>query len=255
MARLRDPQSGCPWDLDQDFTSLVPHTLEEAYEVAEAAETGDPDALCDELGDLLFQVVFYARIGEENGQFGFDQVADAISDKLIRRHPHVFGDDSVADIAEQTREWERHKAAERRSRNTHGTLAGVSTALPALTRAAKLSRRAARVGFDWPDYHGVLAKIDEELAELRHELENDGTPKRIHDELGDLLFSCVNLARKLKQDPETALRATNRRFETRFGYIEQALEQQGTAIADSDADTLERLWSEAKERDNGSSQT
>jgi ATP diphosphatase len=248
MARLRDPQSGCPWDLDQDFASLVPHTLEEAYEVAEAAESGDPDALCDELGDLLFQVVFYARIGEENGQFGFDQVADAISDKLIRRHPHVFGDQSVADIAEQTREWERLKAEERGSRNTHGALAGVSTALPALTRSAKLSRRAARVGFDWPDYHGVLAKIDEEIAELRHELDNGGTAERIQDELGDLLFSCANLARKLKQDPETALRATNRRFEGRFRYIEQALEQQGTSVADSDADTLERLWSEAKQQ-------
>jgi len=250
MARLRDPQSGCPWDLDQDFASLVPHTLEETYEVAEAAESGDPDALCDELGDLLFQVVFYARIGEENGQFGFDQIADAISDKLIRRHPHVFGDQSVADIAEQTREWERIKAEERGSRNTHGALAGVSSSLPALTRAAKLSRRAARVGFDWPDYQSVLAKIDEQLAELRHKLDNGGTPERIGDELGDLLFSCAKLARKLKQDPETALRATNRRFEARFRYIEQALEQQGTSVADSNADTLQRLWSEARQREN-----
>lgn len=246
MARLRDPASGCPWDLEQDFASLVPHTLEEAYEVAEAAEAGNPEALCDELGDLLFQVVFYARIGEEHGQFGFDQVADAISDKLIRRHPHVFADQSVADIAEQTREWERHKAKERRSRNKHGALDGISTALPALTRAAKLSRRAARVGFDWPDYHGILDKIDEELAELRHELDSGGTSERIRDELGDLLFTCANLARKLKQDPETALRTTNRRFQTRFEYIERTLGQQGIALADTDMDTLEKLWQQAK---------
>lgn len=253
MAQLRDPQGGCPWDLEQSFSSLVPHTLEEAYEVAEAAEAGDATALCDELGDLLFQVVFYARIAEESGQFDLNQVADAISGKLIRRHPHVFGDASVSGVAQQTREWERHKAAERQAAAADGTLtgalAGVSTALPAMTRAAKLSRRAARAGFDWPDYQGVLDKVDEELGELREVLGGQAEPARIEHELGDLLFACVNLARKLNLDPETTLRAANRRFEGRFGFIEDQLRLRRQRVEDTGATELKSLWQKAKERE------
>ena len=252
MARLRAPRTGCPWDIEQTFASLVPHTLEEAYEVAEAAESGDPDGLCDELGDLLFQVVFYSRIAEEQGQFDLEKVADGICAKLIRRHPHVFADAQVADVAQQTREWERHKAEERRARNPGAVLnsavSGVSGALPGLTRAAKLSRRAAGVGFDWPDYSGVLAKIDEELAELRHELDNGGSAARIEHELGDLLFSCANLARKLKLDPETVLRSANRRFESRFQYVEEQIHRQGNSVMDSPPEVLEDLWQQAKKQ-------
>jgi len=251
MARLRDPQGGCPWDLEQSFASLVPHTLEEAYEVAEAAESGDPAALCDELGDLLFQVVFYARIAEENQLFDLADVGAAITAKLIRRHPHVFADAVVADAAEQTREWERIKAAERQPQpgSTVGSaLAGVSGALPAMTRAAKLSRRAARVGFDWPDHDGVLNKIDEELGELRDELGNPTDGDSVAHELGDLMFSCVNLARKLELDPEATLRAANRRFESRFGFIEDALQRQGKRVEDAPAQELEALWQRAKVR-------
>ena len=256
MARLRDPDGGCPWDREQTFASLVPHTLEEAYEVAEAVELGDLPALRDELGDLLFQVIFYARLGQEQGDFDLDQVATAICDKLVRRHPHVFGDETVGDAADQTRAWERHKAAERRADNRHGTLDGVSTALPALSRAAKLSRRAARVGFDWPDVTGVLAKVDEELQELRDELptdtnarpksDPDSDPGRIEHELGDLLLACGNLARKLEIDPERALRRANRRFESRFRHLEAALAEDGRTPSEADSDELERLWQAAK---------
>ena len=257
MARLRDPDGGCPWDREQTFASLVPHTLEEAYEVAEAVELGDLPALRDELGDLLFQVVFYARLGQEQGDFDLDQVATAICDKLVRRHPHVFGDETVGDAADQTRAWERHKAAERRADHRHGTLDGVSTALPALSRAAKLARRAARVGFDWPDVTGVLTKVDEELQELRDELPTDARPKsdpdpdRIEHELGDLLLACGNLARKLEVDPERALRRANRRFESRFRHLEAALAEDGRTPSEADSDELERLWQAAKREELG----
>lgn len=252
MAQLRDPQGGCPWDLEQTFSSLVPHTLEEAYEVAEAAEAGDPAALCDELGDLLFQVVFYARIAEEQGQFDLNDVANAVSTKLVRRHPHVFGDAHVADAAEQTREWERIKAAERSASDSRaasaGALAGVSSALPAMTRAAKLSRRAARVGFDWPDQRGIMDKIDEEAAELRQALSQPDNRKHIAHELGDLLFACVNMARSLDLDPEATLRAANRRFESRFGFVENHLATRGERIDASSTEELLRLWQLGKQQ-------
>jgi len=246
MARLRDPEGGCPWDLEQTFASLVPHTLEEAYEVAEAAESGDPLALCDELGDLLFQVVFYARIAEEQGQFDLDAVTNAICNKLIRRHPHVFADASVADVAEQSREWERHKAAERSAQAAHGALAGalagISTALPAVTRTAKLTRRAARVGFDPADAQQLLDQIDRHSKLLRQALANQHDVEATEAELGQLMFSCVNLARTLELDPESALRAANRRFESRFGRVEDALSERGEQLSATTPDALRRLW-------------
>lgn len=252
MRRLRDPQDGCPWDREQTYASIVPHTLEEAYEVAEAIEQGDFQALPEELGDLLFQVVFYARIAEEEGRFDFAAVAAAAADKLVRRHPHVFGSAEVRGAAAQTEAWETHKAAERAARaaaqgRRASLLDGVSTALPAVVRAAKLQRRAARVGFDWPAPAPVLDKLREETAELEAALaEGDGTGAAA--EVGDLLFTCVNLARKLGVEPETALRAANRKFETRFRAMEAAL---GPAIETADAATLEAAWTHAKAAEGG----
>ena len=251
MERLRDPHGGCPWDLEQTFASLVPHTLEEAYEVAEAAEGGDPAALCDELGDLLFQVVFYARIAEEQGQFDLDSVIHAIINKLIRRHPHVFADASVADVAEQSREWERLKAAERRARDSSavgpGALAGVSTALPAMTRAAKLSRRAAQAGFDWSAPQSAIDKIDHQAAVLRQVLTQPDQRQHIAAELGELLFACATLANQIDLDPEAALRATNRRFEARFSHLEDRLSACGDSIDRATAETLQQLWQSTTE--------
>jgi ATP diphosphatase len=245
MARLRAPQGGCPWDLEQTERSLVPHTLEEAYEVAEAIEHGTPQDLRDELGDLLFQVVFYARLAEERGAFDFHAVAEAISDKLVRRHPHVFGDARVRDAEHQTAAWERHKAAERKAKAQHGALDGVSRALPALTRAQKLGRRAARVGFDWPDLEGVLAKLEEEIGEVRAELAA-GDTRRLADEVGDLLLTCANIARHVGVDAETALRGANHRFETRFRAMEARLAAEGRGVRETDAPALDRLWQAVK---------
>jgi MazG family protein len=234
MAALRDPRTGCPWDREQTWASIAPHTIEEAHEVADAIESGDPAAVRDELGDLLFQVVFQARIAEEVGLFDFDAVATAIADKLERRHPHVFGDARIADAAEQTRAWETHKARERAARGgaSSGALDGVARGLPALMRATKLGRRAAQVGFDWPDVERVVAKVEEETAELRAELA--GTARlvapdidRVEEELGDLLFALAQLARKLQVDPESALRRANGKFERRFAWIEASLREQG----------------------------
>lgn len=251
MARLRDPDKGCPWDREQSFASIVPHTIEEAYEVAEAVEHGTPDQLREELGDLLFQVVFYARLAEEQGAFGFDDVVDAIVDKLVRRHPHVFGDAEVADARDQSRAWEEHKARERAEKHGAGAeaasaLYGVSRALPAVTRAAKLQKRAARVGFDWSSSEPVFAKIEEELGELRQELASGGHAERVAGETGDLLFACVNLARHLGVDPEGALRGTNAKFERRFRHIERSLAQTGSVPQEVTLDELDRLWEEAK---------
>jgi len=248
MQRLRDPDSGCPWDQQQTFQSLIPHTLEEAYEVAEAIENGAGDELADELGDLLFQVVFYARIAEENGSFDFEQVCRNISDKLIRRHPHVFAGEQVASVAEQSEAWERHKARERKEKSAaekNRVLDGVSHALPALTRALKLQKRAARVGFDWPDMEGVVAKLREEVAEVEAELEEPVAAERLQHEIGDLLFSVVNLARHTGMDPETALRMANRRFEARFAHVEDVLDAQG-GLAQASLDEMEAAWLEAK---------
>jgi MazG family protein len=247
MERLRDPAAGCPWDLQQDFRSIAPHTLEEAYEVADAIAREDMRALRDELGDLLFQVVFHSRLASEQGAFRFDDVVDAICDKLTRRHPHVFGGGRVGNAAEQSRVWEALKAEERRSLGQgSGALHGVPMAMPALSRARKLGRRAADAGFDWPDARGPRAKIDEELAELDQAVAGDRSPARMESELGDLLFSVVNLARHLELDPEAALRGANERFERRYAHLEQALAARGVAPGTADQALLEELWVAAK---------
>jgi len=246
MDRLRAPQGGCPWDREQSFATIAPHTIEEAYEVVEAIESGDRAALRDELGDLLFQVVFYARLGKEEGCFDFESIAEAISEKMLRRHPHVFGDVQIKDAAHQTVAWEATKAAERAAKQDTGVLDGVSTALPALTRALKLQGRAARVGFDWPEAAQVLDKIEEEIEEVRVEIAEGSPHDRLEDEVGDLLFACVNLARKLKLDPETALRRGNAKFERRFRFIEAALATDGRSPDQSGLDEMESLWTKAK---------
>lgn len=250
MRRLRAPDGGCPWDQEQSYASIVPHTLEEAYEVADAIARGDMPELRDELGDLLFQVVFYARLGEEDGHFDFGDVVEAVVDKLVRRHPHVFGNAQVEDAAAQTVAWEALKAEERANKAAQGVLDGVSLALPALTRAGKLQKRAARIGFDWPDVNGVRAKLDEELAEFDAErAPHDGAAvdtQGLHEELGDVLFSTVNLARHLGLDPEAALRDANRRFEARFRHMEAQAAGQGVDVHNADLDTLNALWEQAK---------
>jgi len=247
MARLRDPERGCPWDRAQTLATIVPHTLEEAYEVAEAIARGDMDELRDELGDLLFQVVFYARICEEQGDFTFDDVVAAICDKLIRRHPHVFAGAEIRDAEAQTAAWEAHKAREREAKHGSGALAGVAHALPSLSRAAKLTKRAARVGFDWPDLPPVFDKMQEELSELRHEVEQRTLDAdRVEDEMGDVLFVAANLARKAGIDPETALRRANAKFERRFAAMEALAAAEGVSLEDLDLDRWEALWERVK---------
>ncbi len=245
MAALRDPESGCPWDLAQDFATIAPYTVEEGHEVADAIASGDLDALPDELGDLLFQVVYHARLAEELGRFDFADVATAIADKMIRRHPHVFGDAAARDAGSQSRAWEAQKSAERAARKLGGALAGVPAALPALTRAAKITARAARVGFDWPDARAVLAKLAEETAELEAELP-DADRTRLGDELGDMLFVVANLARKLELDPEACLRAATGKFERRFEAIEARLGQTGRSAGEASLSELEALWRQVK---------
>ncbi len=245
MARLRDPQTGCPWDRAQDFASIAPYTIEEAYEVADAIARADMAALPDELGDLLFQVVYHARLGEEAGHFGFADIARAIADKMVRRHPHVFGDSAAREAGMHADLWEAQKAAERRARDEHGALAGVPVGLPALTRADKLTKRAARVGFDWPDAAAVLDKLDEEVAELRAELPG-ADPARLADELGDMLFVMANLARKLKLDPEACLRGANDKFARRFAGVEQALAREGRTPAEAGLAEMEAAWRAVK---------
>lgn len=254
MARLRNPDAGCPWDCEQTFASIAPYTLEEAYEVADAIERHDLDALKDELGDLLFQVVFHAQMAKEAGAFDFADVAAAISEKMERRHPHVFGDATIADAEAQTVAWEELKRQERHQRaETRGTLDGVPLALPALTRATKLGKRASTVGFDWPDIGGVIAKVDEELAELRQAIDRSESDDRVSEELGDLLFALSNLARHRKLDPERALRHANTKFERRFRYVERELEARGLVTSSVPLEELDRLWEAAKaaERDPG----
>lgn len=248
MAALRDPDSGCPWDREQTFRTVAPYTVEEAYEVAEAAETGDAAALKDELGDLLLQVIFHARMAEEAGLFDFGAVVAGLSDKLVERHPHVFGGEAIADTAEQTRVWEDRKAAQR---GAAGALAGVATTLPALTRAVKLQRRASRVGFDWTDIEPVLAKIDEELAELRVEIDADAPHAKMEDELGDVLFAVANLARHLDIDPEQALRGTNRKFTRRFEAIEAELARRNQRPEDVTLAAMDEIWERAKREEDG----
>ncbi|MBF0094249.1 MAG: nucleoside triphosphate pyrophosphohydrolase [Alphaproteobacteria bacterium] len=262
MARLRDPKGGCPWDVEQTFASIAPHTIEEAYEVVEAIEQGDMDAFRDELGDLLLQVVFHAQMAREAGRFDFADVVTAISDKLVRRHPHVFGDAVVKDAEDQLRAWESLKAGERSSADASprtsadasprtSALDGVATSLPALTRSAKLGARAARVGFDWTDPWPVVDKIVEELDELKAEMAPGADPERMVDEMGDLLFACVTLARKLKIDPETALRRSNATFERRFRRIEEWLAESGRTPDQSSLEEMDALWTRAKIEQRG----
>lgn len=246
MARLRDPQTGCPWDLDQSFQTIAPYTLEEAYEVADAIQRDDMADLKSELGDLLFQVVFHARMAEEQGLFAFDDVAAAMADKLVRRHPHVFGDETPhADAVSQKARWEDIKAAERKDRAQNGVLDDVPVALPALARAAKLTKRAARVGFDWPSTDEVFDKLEEEAAELKVEIAS-GDLETVREEVGDLLFVLANLSRKLGVEPEDALSAANAKFIRRFHHIEAELARDGRTPDQSDLAEMDALWNAAK---------
>lgn len=249
MARLRDPNGGCPWDLEQTFASLAPYTLEEAYEVVDAVERADYDDLRDELGDLLLQVVFHARLAEERQLFDFDGVAQSIGDKLVRRHPHVFEGREFTDGRERLRYWEASKQRERQEKRseevTTSILDGVAASLPALMQAQKLQQRTARHGFDWPDVEPVFAKLYEELDELQ-EARAAGDASNIREEVGDLLFVVVNLARHLDVDAETALKASNRKFDRRFRYIEERIKVSGAELSASDLELLDGLWEDAK---------
>ena len=246
MARLRDPDGGCPWDLEQTFATIAAYTIEEAYEVADAIERGDMAELKSELGDLLFQTVFHARMAEEAGLFAFDDVANAMSDKLVRRHPHVFSDEAAKpDAWSQKARWEDIKAEERKAKAQGGVLDDVPVGLPALARAAKLTRRAARVGFDWPSTTEVLDKLDEEVAELKAEI-TAGDLDKAREELGDLLFVMANLARKLGVEPEDALRGANAKFVRRFAFIEAELAKDGRTPEQSDLAEMDGLWDAAK---------
>lgn len=259
MRRLRDPKSGCPWDLKQNFQSLTSHTLEEAYEVVDAIEQDDMSHLSEELGDLLFQIIFYSQLAEEQSQFSFDDIISTITQKLIRRHPHVFPEGTIessrvsladAEIVEIKRVWEEIKRQERTDKGIGKTLDDIPLALPALNRALKLQKRAANVGFDWSDIKPVIEKINEEVIELEVEIKR-GDKVRMADELGDLLFSCVNLARHLKLDPETSLRGANQKFKRRFESMELLAGK--TKIEDHSADQLELLWGKVKRSESHSS--
>ncbi len=250
MARLRDKESGCPWDVEQDFSTIAPYTIEEAYEVADAIARDDMEDLRDELGDLLFQVVFHSQMAAELDRFNFEDVASGVSEKMIRRHPHVFGSHAERATGPAKGAWERIKAAERTEKNKstrHSALDGVAVALPALKRAQKLGKRASNVGFDWPDTQGVRAKIGEELAELSA-AECSGKADAVAEELGDLLFAVVNLARHLKVDPEQALTDANLKFERRFRAMEAAAKNENLKLSALEIDALEALWQDAKTR-------
>jgi nucleoside triphosphate diphosphatase len=261
MAALRTPATGCPWDLAQNFATIAPYSIEEAYEVADAIERGDFDDLKDELGDLLLQVVFHARMAEEENRFAFGDVVHAITSKLVRRHPHVFGDAGNMDTKAVNAQWDQIKAQEKAERSARraadpaaarerstGTLAGVPVSLPALTRALKLQDKAGKVGFDWNDPLAVLAKIREETEEIAAEM-SSGDADAARAEVGDLLFAAVNLARHLGANPEAVLRATNAKFERRFGYIEDTLAAAGKTPAESTLAEMDELWNEAKQRE------
>lgn len=248
MERLRDPKSGCPWDAEQSFETIAPYTIEEAYEVSDAIDQGDMVMLREELGDLMFQVIFHGQIAKEKGVFDLDDICDDLTRKMVRRHPHVFGDGDDRSVAEQTIAWEDQKALERASKTggkPQSVLSGVALALPALMRAEKLQKRAARTGFDWPNIDGVLDKITEEARELGEAI-NESDPDHMEDEMGDLLFAVTNLARKIGVDPEIALRRTNQKFTARFEHIENAARSGGTDLNDMSLDDMEILWQEAK---------
>ncbi|MBV2130639.1 nucleoside triphosphate pyrophosphohydrolase [Arsukibacterium indicum] len=248
MSRLRDPQTGCPWDLKQSYATIVPYTLEEAYEVADAIAREDFAELKDELGDLLFQVVFYAQLAKEDGRFAFDDCVAAICDKLERRHPHVFGDMQTAegeDAEAVLKNWEALKSNERKNAGQHSVLDNIPQAMPALSRANKLQKRCATVGFDWPTVDGCWDKVKEEILEV--EQTAAGSPE-LAEELGDLMFALVNVVRKHKLDPEAVLRAANNKFETRFRGVEQALAEQGKTPQQSNLDEMEALWQQVKRK-------
>ena len=245
MARLRSPQGGCPWDLEQDFSTIAPYTIEEAYEVADAIAKGDMAGLREELGDLLLQVVFHAQMADEEKLFSFEDVAAAINDKMIRRHPHVFGDANIKDAEAQTANWETIKAAERKEKTRERVLDDVPSALPALMRAQKLQGRAARVGFDWPTVDGVIAKIAEEMIEVDEALKARDQA-HIAEELGDLMFAVVNLARFTGVDAETALREANAKFTRRFEAVEDGVKASGKSFAETTLDEMEAFWVAAK---------
>jgi len=246
MARLRDPADGCPWDLEQTFATIAPYTVEEAYEVADAIQRGDLADLKDELGDLLLQVVFHSRMAEEQGAFAFDDVAQAINDKMVRRHPHVFGDESYPDLDAQKAGWDQLKAEERAKKGkAESLLDDVPVGLPGLTRAVKLSKRAAGVGFVWPTVQDVVVKLHEEVGEMLAEIEA-GDLDKVRDELGDVLFVVANLARTLDVDPEDAVRSTNAKFVRRFNYVERRLAERGKTPDQSDLSEMDALWDEAK---------
>jgi nucleoside triphosphate diphosphatase len=245
MASLRSPETGCPWDRQQDFRSVAPYTLEEACEVVDAIERDDSAGLRDELGDLLFQVVFHARMASESGWFDFSDVVHGICDKMVRRHPHVFAGDQIADAEAQSHAWEAHKRRERGATSS-GVLDGVPLALPALMRADKLQKKASRAGFDWPDIRGVFDKVAEEMEELQAEIAHGQDREALVDEAGDLLFAVVNLVRHAGVEPETALRRANRKFTRRFQRVEQLCHEAGTRVTDTDLDTLDRYWEQVK---------
>jgi ATP diphosphatase len=251
MARLRDPEAGCPWDIAQTWETIAPYTIEEAYEVADAIERRAWGELKGELGDLLLQVVYFTQMGAEEGRFDFDAVAEAIADKMVARHPHVFGDESRDKSADQqVQDWEKVKAAERAAKGETRVLDGVALGLPALTRALKLQTRAARVGFDWDDPRAVVAKIAEEAGELAA-AQAGADPGALEDELGDLLFAVVNLARHLDVDPEAALRRTNAKFTRRFAAVEDALHAEGRTPAEANLEEMEAHWQAAKRAEGG----
>lgn len=256
MVALRDPDTGCPWDREQDFKSIVPHTLEEAYEVAETIEQEDLEELKYELGDLLFQVVFYSQLGAERGIFTFSDVVSAITEKLVRRHPHVFADTVYANLHEQELAWEQIKRDEQaaKGRGRESALGGINLSLPALSRAVRIQKKAARVGFDWKAIQPVLEKVEEELGELKVEIGQEQGRDRIADELGDLLFSMGNLARHLQIDPEQALRGSNSKFERRFRQMETEISDAGKHLKDCSMEELDARWERAKaaDRANGS---
>jgi len=251
MAELRHPERGCPWDLEQNFATIAPYTIEEAYEVADAIARDDMAGLVDELGDLLFQVVFHARLAAERGAFDFDDVARAITDKLVRRHPHVFAGETVAGVDEQSRAWEAHKAAERAEKEAPGresVLEGLARGRPPLARARELQKTAARHGFDWENAGEVLAKLAEEAEELEVALAAEDGAAHAAEELGDLLFTCVNLARHLQADPDAALRAANLKFERRFRELESRIAEQGRTLDEASMEEMESLWQQIKAR-------
>ena len=248
MAALRHPDTGCPWDIKQSFETIVPHTLEEAYEVADSIERGQMAELKDELGDLLFQVVFYAQMAKEQGLFEFSDIVDAINDKLVRRHPHVFGDENFTTEEQLNEAWEQSKASERDDKTSAekaSVLDGVALALPSLKRAQKLQKRAARVGFDWPSIEPVFEKINEEIEEVKVEINNNNKQAQT-EEMGDLIFSCVNLSRHLDIDAEEALRHSNKKFEKRFAIVENKMAEQNKDMRCCDIEELENAWQVAK---------